>query len=58
MSSDTIDRSSRASIERSRDAESRDAQPRGFFTDSLAAADPEIADAIASSSAASATRSS
>ena len=45
MSTDTIDRSSRASIERSRDAESRD-RPGGFFTDSLGEADPEIADAI------------
>jgi glycine hydroxymethyltransferase len=46
MSSDTIDRSSRASIEQSGDAESGDARPRGFFTDPLAIADPEIADAI------------
>ena len=38
MSSDTL--------ERSRDAEAGSARPDGFFTDSLAAADPEIADAI------------
>src|SRR4051794_3635829 len=38
MSSDTI--------ERSRAADARDAGPDGFFTDTLAAADPEIAEAI------------
>jgi len=45
MSSDTIDRSSPARIEPGRDAEPRD-RSQGFFTDTLAAADPEIADAI------------
>ncbi|MBV9884867.1 MAG: serine hydroxymethyltransferase [Sphingomonadaceae bacterium] len=38
MSSDTI--------ERSREADSPEVRPDGFFTDTLAAADPEIADAI------------
>jgi glycine hydroxymethyltransferase len=46
MSSDTLDRSSGADIEPGRDAESGAAPPDGFFTDPLAAADPEIADAI------------
>src|SRR5204862_7470722 len=46
MSSDTMDRSSRASIERSRDAESGDLQPGGFFTDTLRQADSAVADAV------------
>jgi glycine hydroxymethyltransferase len=46
MSSDTLDRSSGPSRERSRDGGSGVGLPDGFFTDSLAAADPEIADAI------------
>jgi len=33
-------------IERSREAETGDVRPDGFFTDTLATADPEIADAI------------
>src|SRR3954469_20466219 len=45
MSSDIIDRQSQAGGAQGRGTESG-VQPRGFFTDSLAEADPEIADAI------------